>query len=135
MRRPAQARAAGEVDTIMLRKSLAFSVLGLVLAAGSAWAGAPARGSIDVDVLSATSVAGQALPEGRYNISWVTEGDATKVVFKSGQTRVEATARFAERQEAAPEHTIVSRASANGKAVAEVRLRGRKDVIVLESKS
>ena len=41
----------------MMRKSLAFAVLGLALAAGSAWAGAPAKGSIDVDVLSATSVA------------------------------------------------------------------------------
>lgn len=118
-----------------MRKGLAFAVLGLALAAGSAWAGAPAKGSIDVDVLSATSVAGQALPEGRYNISWVTEGEATKVVFKSGKTRVEAKARFAARQDAAPEHTIVSRGANGSKAVAEVRLRGKKDVLVLDGVS
>ncbi len=119
----------------MLRKGLAFSILGLALATGSAWAAAPAKGSIDVDVLSATSVAGQPLPEGRYNVSWVTEGNATKVVFKSGKTRVEATGRFAERQAASPEHTLVSRGAKGSKAVAEVRLRGKKDVIVLDGVS
>lgn len=119
----------------MLRKNVALSILGLALATASAWAAAPAKGSIDVDVLSATSLAGQPLAPGRYNVSWVSEGDSAKVVFKSGKTRIETVGHFAERQSAAPEHTIVSRSGSKGKSVAEVRLGGKKDVIVLESAS
>jgi TRAP-type C4-dicarboxylate transport system substrate-binding protein len=119
----------------MMRKGVAAFVATMALAfAGAAAAAAAAdKGSVSLDLNSATSLAGQALPEGRYLVSWSTEGDAATVVFKSGKLKIEAKARVEQRSEAASDTAVVSRGAGSAKTVAEVRLRGKKDVLVLSA--
>jgi hypothetical protein len=111
-----------------MRKAMAFLVMAGVLAAAPAMASG--KGSIRVDVNSDTAVAGQKLPAGTYTISWKSEGEATKVVFKSGRTKIEAQAKLEQRESASAYDAVVSRGANGSKAVAEVRVEGKKDVLV-----
>lgn len=112
-----------------MRKAMAaMLVMAGVLAAGPALASG--KGSIRVDVNSETSVAGQKLPVGTYTISWKSDAGATKVVFKSGKTKVEADAKLEQRDAASVYDAVVSRGANGSKAVAEVRVEGKKEVLV-----
>ncbi|MCL4817962.1 MAG: DUF2911 domain-containing protein [Vicinamibacteria bacterium] len=116
-----------------MRKAMAFLVMAGVLAAAPAMASG--KGSIRVDVNSDTAVAGQKLPAGTYTISWKSEGETTKVVFKSGRTKIEAQAKLEQREAASDYDAVVSRGANGSKAVAEVRVEGKKDVLVFDSQS
>lgn len=120
-----------------MRKGMSALAVGLgLLVAGSAMAKS-SKGSVLVDVNSPTSVAGKALPAGEYSISWKADGDSATVTFKSRAAKVEAEvkARVESRPNAASDNAVVSRGANGSKAVSEVRLRGKKDVLVFESAS
>lgn len=120
-----------------MRKGISALAVGLgLMLAGSALA-ATSKGSVLVDVNSPTSVAGQALPPGEYNISWTAEGNTATVRFKSREAKVEteAKARIESRDTASGYNAVVSRGANGSKSVSEVRLRGKKDVLVFESAS
>jgi multidrug efflux pump subunit AcrA (membrane-fusion protein) len=111
----------------------AAAAVALALGTGTAWA-APAKGSVTVDVRAGTRVAGKELPEGSYTVAWKGAGGDVALVFKAdGKVVAETKARFEERDQPSPYNALLARADGSGaQAVAEVRLRGRRSVLVVD---
>jgi hypothetical protein len=111
-----------------------IAVLSAVLATGLApLALASGRQSVTVDINVATSLGGTKIPAGKYKIAWTASGAEAEVKVEQGK-KVVATSKgkLVERDRPAPDDEVVSRKDATGAfALAEVRLRGDKSVLVL----
>lgn len=111
-----------------------IAVLAAVLSLGLApLALASSRQSVTVDLKDATSLGGTKIPAGKYKIAWTASGALAEVKVEQGKKVVATTkAKLVERARPAPDDEVVSRKDATGAfALAEVRLRGEKSVLVL----
>lgn len=111
--------------TAVLATALALGFAPLALASG--------RQSVSVDLKDATSLGGTKIPAGKYKIAWTSNGAEAEVKVEQGKKVVATTkAKLVERDRPAPDDEVVSRKDATGAfALAEVRLRGEKSVLVL----
>ena len=94
---------------------------------------AAGRQSLNVDLTDETSLAGTKLAAGKYKISRTTGEAETEVKVTQGR-KVVATgkAKRVERPQASPDDQVVSRKDSSGTfALAEIRLRGEKSVLVM----
>jgi hypothetical protein len=111
-----------------------LAVLTAVVGMGFApFAMAAGRQSLSVDLKDETSLAGTKIPAGRYKISWTSNGAQAEVKVAQGK-KVVATTKGTLVEEARPatDDEVVRRKDATGAfALAEVRLRGEKSVLVL----
>lgn len=111
-----------------------IAVLSALLALGLApLALASGRQSLTVDLKDATSLGGTKIPAGKYKIAWTTSGAEAEVKVEQGKKVVATSkAKLVERDRPAADDEVVSRKDATGAfALAEVRLRGEKSVVVL----
>ena len=105
-------------------------VVGLALASNAMAAG---RQSVSVDLREDTSLAGTKIPAGKYKISWTANGAEAEVKVAQGKKVVATTkGKLVEQARPVSDDQVVSRKDASGLfALAEVRLRGEKSVLVL----
>jgi hypothetical protein len=115
----------------MSLRKLAAIVAALVVGLGTA--SAAGRDSLNVDLGDETSLAGTTLPAGRYKITWTAGAAETEVKISQGKKVIAtAKAKRVEREAAPREDQVVSRKGASGAfAIAEIRLKGEKAVLVL----
>jgi hypothetical protein len=95
---------------------------------------AESRQSVKVDLRDETSLGGTKVPAGKYRITWTTNGAEADVKLVQGD-KVVATGKgkIVERDKAAEDDLVVSRRNGSGFAMSEVRLRGEKSVLVLQT--
>jgi hypothetical protein len=110
----------------VLACGLAFGLVGLVRAE-------TARKSMDVSILSDTSLNGTTIPAGRYKIAWTEQSSETDVsVSKNGKVVAQAHAKIVELKAPAFDDSIVSRRDAKGtESLVEIRFRGKKNALVI----
>ena len=114
----------------MTRRLAVFTaVVGMGIAPLAMAAG---RQSLNVDLKADTSIAGTKIPAGRYKISWTTGPQAEVKVAQGKKVVVTTQGKLVEQARPADDDQVVSRKDATGAfAIAEVRLRGEKSVLVL----
>ncbi len=107
----------------------------LVLSAGLASnALADGRQSVKFDLTSDTTIGGTKVPPGQYKLAWTASGDDADVKLMQGKKVVATTkAKVVGRDKAASDDEVVQRKSGAGFAVSEIRLRGEKNVLVLQA--
>jgi hypothetical protein len=111
-----------------------LAVLATVFAVGLASnAMAAGRQSVTVDLREDTSLAGTRIPAGTYKISWTANGAEAEVKVAQGKKVVVTTkGKLVEQTRPATDDQVVSRKDASGSfALAEVRLKGEKSILVL----
>jgi hypothetical protein len=115
----------------MTRRSAILAAL--VSLSLSPLAAAAGRQSVTVDLKDDTSLEGTRIPAGKYKISWTTSGAQAEVQVAQGKKVVATTkGKLIEQARPASDDQVVSRKDASGAfALAEVRLRGLKSVLVL----
>jgi hypothetical protein len=129
----------------MRRSTVWISALALAVAASAGAAGSKASvagagtkpQSKTVELLESTSWNGKKLSVGEYKIVWQEDGSGLKVTVMNGHHVVaEGRGRIEERTAKSPTDAVVSRVDGSGTmALAELQLRGKKEVLVFAAGS
>lgn len=115
------------------RTSLAAFALALALAPASSVL-ADGRTSVKADLRDETSLGGTKVPAGKYRISWTANGaDAEVQVLQGSKVVATGKGKLVNRDKPATDDEVVSRRSGTGFAMSEIRLRGEKNVLVLQT--
>jgi hypothetical protein len=115
----------------LVRSCLILSVVGFLAAAGTAFAGA--KQSLSFELFEPSSLGGKELSPGHYKVTWTGESDVKVDVLRGGKVVASAKGKFVERSTKAVEDAVVSRRDGSGMVLSEVRLGGRKSVLVLSA--
>jgi hypothetical protein len=116
-------------------KRIASLALALAVSAGLASnALADGRQSVKLDLSSDTTLGGTKVPPGQYKLAWTASGDDADVKLMQGKKVVATSkAKVVGRDKAASDDEVVQRKNGSGYAVSEIRVRGEKNVLVLQA--
>ena len=119
----------------MSRHKIASLGLALALAAGlTSNALAEGRQSVKLDLASDTTLGGTKVPPGQYKLAWTASGDDADVKLMQGKKVVATSkAKVVGRDKAASDDEVVQRKNGSSFTVSEIRLRGEKNVLVLQA--
>src|SRR5574337_1302352 len=107
----------------------------LVLAlAFTSTAFAGSGGSATIKLFGAAQLNGKSLAAGEYKVKWDSHSPEADVKFLQGKKEVAtAHAKLVDRDRAATENAVVTRASSDGsETIVEIRFEGKKSVLVFE---
>jgi len=110
-------------------------VLALVLVlALTTTALAAATGSANIKLSSAAQLNGTSLAAGEYKVKWESRSPEADVTFLQGKKTVAtAHAKLVDRDQAARENAVVTRANSDGsESIVEIRFEGKKSVLVFD---
>ena len=93
-----------------------------------------ASGAATVKLFGAAQVNGKSLAAGEYKVKWETNSPDAAVTFLQGKKAMATThAKLVNRDQAAPDNAVVTRANSDGSAtIVEIRFAGKKSVLVFE---
>jgi hypothetical protein len=117
----------------MMRGVLSLAAAAVLVSAGGAWASSETH-STTVTLDSPVRVSGKTLPAGDYRFEWSGGKPAVNVTVENhGQTVAVAKAEIEQRPTRASNESVVTRRTADGQILEELRLRGQKTALVFSS--
>jgi len=115
----------------MSRRVFLLLPAAVVFAAGPAWASTSNAHSIDVQLSSATKVAGKMLSPGEYRFSWSGSADKVDVtISRDHKMVVQAKAKLEQRPESQYQEVISNSPQPGTHVLEEVRLGGERTALV-----